>query len=439
MSTSHNIMDFSILMETANSSPTERGFNPKAAVTLEELDIPESVVADLMLRRLYMEGKSDIESLTGSLRLSFPVIHAVFQRLREQHIFEVMGMSGNNYSFILTSAGRELAERRLKISQYCGPAPISLKSYTAAVNAQIPKITLTRELLAKALSDLVVTGEFVDQLGPALISQTSLFLYGPTGNGKTSIAVRIQRVYDDTILIPYAVEFDGQIIVIYDPAVHYPIDSEKNGNADQRWVKCTRPCIVVGGELDIAMLELQLDTNSGIYAAPVQMKANNGILVIDDFGRQIISARNLLNRWIVPLDRRVDYLALAYGVKFQVPFTPMVVFATNLDPRELADEAFLRRIRNKVYVEPCQPRVFDDIFHRLVMEKMLRSEPGSARHLRSICEQSGSGELRACYPIDILDIIMSIKAYEQRPLEITRTDLERAASMYFTRKIAHSV
>jgi hypothetical protein len=184
------------------------------------------------------------------------------------------------------------------------------------------------------------------------------------------------------------------------------------------------------------MLELQLDANSGVYAAPVQMKANNGILVIDDFGRQIVSPRNLLNRWIVPLDRRVDYLALSYGVKFQIPFALMVVFATNLDPRELADEAFMRRIRNKVYVEPCKPHVFDDIFRRLVAEKKLKREPGTAKHLRTLCLHAGSGELRACYPLDILDIIASISAYEQRPVEITRADLERAASIYFTKKFS---
>jgi hypothetical protein len=184
------------------------------------------------------------------------------------------------------------------------------------------------------------------------------------------------------------------------------------------------------------MLELQLDSNSGVYSAPVQMKANNGILVIDDFGRQIVSPRNLLNRWIVPLDRRVDYLTLSYGMKFQVPFALMVVFATNLDPHELADEAFLRRIRNKVYVEPCAPDVFDDIFRRLVSEMKLKCVPGGAEHLRRLCLQAGSGELRACYPFDILNIIVSISAYEQRAVEITCADLERAASMYFTRKLS---
>lgn len=424
-------------MEKTDQGENRLAFSPKAPLTLQELDIPESMAVDLMVRRLYMEGKSDIDSLSRSLRLSFPVVHAIFQRLRQQHIFEVTGMSGNNYNFCLTSVGRELAERRLKVSQYCGPAPVSLQSYTTAVMAQVPKITLTHDLLKKALCDLVVTEDFLDQLGPAIYSQSSLFLYGPTGNGKTSIAVRLQKVYGDRIFIPYAVEFDGQIIVLYDPAVHGRIDNgNAKGNGDPRWVLCERPCLVVGGELDLSMLELQLDANSGVYAAPVQMKANNGILVIDDFGRQIISPRNLLNRWIVPLDRRVDYLALSYGMKFEVPFSMMVVFATNLDPRELADEAFLRRIRNKVFIGACEADIFDNIFLRLVADRKLKSETGSAEHLRTLCRQAGSGELRACYPLDILDIIAAIKAYEQRPVEITKADLDRAAAMYFTRTLS---
>lgn len=410
-------------------------FFPKAPVTLQGLDIPESVATDLVLRRLYLCGKSDIGSLSESLKLSFPVIHAIFQRLRDQRCLEVTGISGQNYSFCLTSVGREIAERRFKVSQYCGPAPVSLRTYTEAVSAQNPRVCLTHSLLRNALSDLVITKELLDQLGPALISHTSLFLYGPTGNGKTSIAVRLQRIYEDCVLIPYAVEFDGQIIVLYDPAIHNRQGNNGDHASDPRWVMCERPCLVVGGELDISMLELKLDANSGVYSAPIQMKANNGILVIDDFGRQIISPRNLLNRWIVPLDRRIDYLVLNYGLKFQVPFELMVVFSTNLDPRELADEAFLRRVRNKVYVQPCEPEVFDYIFLGLLSEKKLASEPGCEKHLRTLCTQSGHSELRACYPLDILNIVISLRTYEQRKIEVTKADLERAAAMYFTRRI----
>src|SRR5205085_9217584 len=190
------------------------------------------------------------------------------------------------------------------------------------------------------------------------------------------------------VLIPYAVEVDNQIISVYDPVVHHPIDHLEE-DVDPRWIVCKRPCILVGGELIPSMLELRLDESSGIYAAPLQMKANNGILLIDDFGRQLMSPRDLLNRWIVPLDRRVDYLMLRYGVKFQIPFELMVVFSTNLEPADLADEAFLRRIHNKVFVEAVDEQSFDQIFSRVISSKNLVSEPDSAQHFRALCLRDG--------------------------------------------------
>jgi hypothetical protein len=202
---------------------------------------------------------------------------------------------------------------------------------------------------------------------------------------------------------------------------------------DPRWVVCKRPLVIVGGELTPGMLELRLDSTSQIYAAPVQMKANNGILVIDDFGRQMISPRKLLNRWILPLDRRVDYLNLRYGVKFQIPFEIMVVFSTNLEPRDLADEAFLRRIHNKIFVEPVSAEVFDEVFDRVVKEKSISVEPGCAELLRNLCAGAGYRELRACYPRDICGIIEWIKDFEGDPLTITKPDLERAVDLYFAR------
>ncbi len=198
-------------------------------------------------------------------------------------------------------------------------------------------------------------------------------------------------------------------------------------------VLCKRPCIVVGGELIPSMLELRLDEASGIYAAPMQMKANNGIFIIDDFGRQLMSPRDLLNRWIVPLDRKVDYLTLRYGVKFQIPFELMVVFSTNLDPSDLADEAFLRRIQNKIEIEPVQPEVFDMIFQRLMTLKNVPAEYDSAEYLRKLCLSNGRSQLRACYPLDILSIIQSISQYENRSLHVSKPDIERAVELYFAK------
>jgi hypothetical protein len=214
--------------------------------------------------------------------------------------------------------------------------------------------------------------------------------------------------------------------------VHQPLDHDDT-DVDPRWIVCKRPCIVVGGELIPSMLELRLDESSGIYAAPLQMKANNGILIIDDFGRQLMSPRDLLNRWIVPLDRRVDYLTLRYGVKFQIPFESMVVFSTNLEPSDLADEAFLRRIRNKIYVEAVDALCFDQIFARVVQGRNIETESDSAEYLRKLCLREGRTELRACYPVDICNILLSIGRYEGRPPLMTKAELERATSLYFAK------
>lgn len=407
-------------------------FTPPPPETLEQANIPAPLVTDLVVRRLYIEGVSSLFGLCGSLKLPHRLIEEVFSSLRRQQLIEVKGLVGEDYSFTLTNAGHRLAMNRRRITQYAGPAPVSIHDYDIAVRRQAAKLSLNRPMLAEALSDLVVTEALLDQLGPALVSQKSLFLYGPTGNGKTSVAERLRRVYQDAVLVPYAVEVDGQIIAVYDPVVHEKI-GDTDSRIDPRWVGCRRPLILVGGELTPQMLELRLDAASQIYAAPLQMKANNGILVIDDFGRQVISPRKLLNRWILPLDRRVDYLSLGYGVKFQIPFELMVVFSTNLDPRDLADEAFLRRIHNKIFVEPVTAEVFEAIFDRVLKERGIRSEMGSASVLRNLCAQLGGPELRACYPGDICDVIQSIKAFEGEPMEISRNDLDRAARLYFAR------
>ncbi len=414
-------------------APVRSAFNPPVPQTFEQLGIPESLVLDLMLRRMLLEGISTLQRLSKTLRLSIPIIDQVFRHMRQQQLVEVKGMQGNDYTFTLSGSGKLLASERFSITQYAGAAPVSLKQYAAATKAQSAHIEVDRRVLRSCYSDIVVSDRMLDQLGPALISQNSIFVYGPTGNGKTSLAERMLRVYRDGILIPYAVEVDNQVISLYDPVVHHLIDAEEDPDVDPRWAFCRRPCIVVGGELIPSMLELRLDDASGIYAAPLQMKANNGIFIIDDFGRQLMSPRDLLNRWIVPLDRRVDYLTLRYGVKFQIPFELMVVFSTNLEPADLADEAFLRRIHNKIFVEAVDAKAFDEIFQRVVQARQLAVEPDTAEFLRSLCLREGRTELRACYPNDICNILVAIGQYEKRPPRLTKGDLERAASLYFAK------
>lgn len=416
-------------METTAVKST---FAPGVPHTFDDLHISTALVQDLVLRRLLLEGSSNLGTLSTKLKLSLNIIDQAFRTLRGQQLVEVRGMTGNDYNFTLSQAGKNLASDRFQVSQYAGACPVALKDYAAAVKTQSARLQVDRRVLRSAFADLVITDRMLDQLGPALISQTSIFIYGPTGNGKTSLAERMLRVYQDAVLIPYGVEVDGQVISLYDPVVHHRIELE-DPDIDPRWVLCKRPCIVVGGELIPSMLELRLDDATGIYAAPLQMKANNGIFIIDDFGRQLMSPRDLLNRWIVPLDRRVDYLMLRYGVKFQIPFEVMVVFSTNLDPSDLADEAFLRRIHNKILVEAVDAHCFDQIFQRVVSAKNIPFEPDSAEYMRKLCLRDGRTELRACYPNDICNILNSIGRYENRPPRMTKADLERAAALYFAR------
>ncbi len=413
-------------------APAPSTFNPATPQNFAELGISESLVLDLVLRRLMIEGYSTLAGLSRSLRISVPIVDIAFKHMRQQQLVDVKGMTGNDYNFTLSAAGKQLSTERFQVSQYAGACPVSLNDYHAAIKAQGAKVNVDRQVLRDAFSDLIVTDRMLDQLGPAIISQTSIFVYGPTGNGKTSLAERMLRVYKDSVMIPFAVEVDNQIISLYDPVVHQPLDHDDT-DVDPRWIVCKRPCIVVGGELIPSMLELRLDESSGIYAAPLQMKANNGILIIDDFGRQLMSPRDLLNRWIVPLDRRVDYLTLRYGVKFQIPFESMVVFSTNLEPSDLADEAFLRRIRNKIYVEAVDALCFDQIFARVVQGRNIETEPDSAEYLRRLCLREGRTELRACYPVDICNILLSIGRYEGRPPLMTKAELERATSLYFAK------
>ena len=421
-------------MNTVNATAalTANDTRPVIPDRIEDLGIPRALVSDLILRYLWLHGAGTLAALHETLKLSFPVLEVMFHQFRQQHVLEVKGMVGNDYSFTLTSSGRTLATARNEVCQYVGPAPISIQEYHRVVKAQAAQIKLSRDTLRRAFQDLVLPDGLLDQLGPSLIGHQSLFLYGPTGNGKTSIAERILRIYRDTVLVPYAVEVDGHIISLFDPVVHRTAPSTDE-LLDPRWVMCERPCITVGGELSAAMLELRLDEVTRVFISPAQMKANNGILIIDDFGRQMLSPRQLLNRWIVPLDRRVDYLTLASGMKFQVPFEMMVIFSTNLNPHDLADEAFLRRIQTKVLVENVTDEVFDQIYQRVMQTNQVPSDPGCAEYLRERCRAAGAKYLRACYPNDVYKLVKAISEYEGKQIRLNKQNIDRAVTLYFAK------
>ena len=289
---------------------------------------------------------------------------------------------------------------------------------------------MSRDLLRKSMADLVLDETLLDQLGPSLNSTGAVFLYGPPGTGKTSLAERMIRVHNDPVLVPHAVEVDGQIITVFDPVVHelYPNAGEVD---DHRWAVCKRPCVVAGGELTSTMLDLSHDQTSGISTAPLQMKANNGIMVVDDFGRQLMTPEELLNRWIVPLGSRIDYLALNSGFKFSVPFEVNVVFSTNLDPGKLGDEAFFRRIQNKIFVGPITEQVFDWILSRVAAALELPATQEAAQYMRHLCRTKGDKDLRPYQPKELCQMLKAVCAYEGAPPQMSREFLDRAAELYF--------
>jgi predicted ATPase with chaperone activity len=404
----------------------------RAPHTIADLGLPEAVLDDLVLRRALLDGRTSIQGLSTSLALSISLTEGLVHALRDKKLIEFGGMVGRDFVISLTDAGRALAAERMQACTYAGTAPIPLPQYAQVVRAQTPHLQVGREHMAAAFADLVIDPHLLDELGPAMMSRGAIFLYGPPGTGKTSIAERMIRVYGDVVVIPRAVEVDGQIITVFDPTVHQPVDVQPI-DLDKRWVLCRRPCVVGGGELTPSMLDLGFDEKSGVYLAPLQMKANNGMFVVDDFGRQTMTPAQLLNRWIVPLDRRIDYLSLNTGVKFDVPFEVKVVFSTNLPPSALGDEAFFRRIQSKVFIGPVTDHAFDEILRRVSTAHGIDCLEQDAEYLRELTRTRGDGDLRPYVPVMVCEILKSICAYEGTAASFTRWSLDRVAEIYFTR------
>ena len=400
--------------------------------TIQELGLPFGLVLDLVLKHAFFEGTTTLSRLAERSRLSPSIIHTMYRHMHREQLFDARAMVDNDYEISLNSRGRALAEVAIRKSQYAGPAPVPLAAYRTIVSRQALKMDLTAADLRRELADLVISEEAIKELGTALVTGGAILLYGSTGNGKTSIAERLPRLFKDRIYIPYAVEVAGEIVTVFDPLLHRSSEEENATEeaGDPRWVWCHRPMVKVGGEMRVDSLDTRLDEVTRLCNAPLQMKANNGILLIDDLGRQGITPRQLLNRWIVPLDRRVDILSLWSGISFEIPFEVLVVFATNLELSDLAEDAFMRRLRNKIKVDAVSEDLFRAIVQRVCQKAGIPCPPGMDDYLLRECLRL-SGTLRACFPQDLVEIVRGTAAFEQRSPVLGQTDIAQALKVYF--------
>ncbi len=427
-----------------------RPAGPPVPETIEATGIAEEAIHELLLKVLYVQGVRAGKQIADALGLPFTLVDEQLHLLQQRQFVIVRGTRGHgraSYTFDLTTAGRERAREAFEVNQYVGPVPVPLAQFRTWIEAQsIRQVQVTRARVQAGLRHMVLDPGVHSQLGPAINSGKSLFLYGEPGNGKTLIAESIARMMGGALYIPYAVDIDGQVMVMYDPVYHQPaLEEEEEGDAtvvsaiwrtrtrehDRRFVRVRRPAVVAGGELTLDQLDLQYDSVSKIYQAPFQLKASGGVLIIDDFGRQRSPASALLNRWIVPLEKRIDYLTLHTGSKFPVPFDCLLIFATNIAPRELMDESFLRRIHYKVHVLDPTPIQYAEIFRRCCDERDIPFRPEAVAFIyREYYERRGISP-RACHPRDVTDHLCDVARFCEVPPTLTEELLDAACRTYF--------
>ena len=414
---------------------------PPAPRTLEASGVSGDLVLQLVTKMLHFGGELAGTELASRLGVAFAIIEPALDLLKRERHCEIGGGStigAPAYRYRLTDAGRTRAAVFLEHNQYVGPLPVPVDQYLAYMRefGRDRSRAASRAAIKQAFSHLVISDRVLDQIGPAVASRHSLFLYGPPGNGKTVISQAIRDVFTGHIAIPHALAVDNHIIRLFDPINHEPIVSEgsagleRQPDVDARWIRCRRPAVTVGGELTLDALDLGF-SSAGFYRAPLQALANGGVLVIDDFGRQQVSPRDLLNRWIVPLESRVDYLTLQTGQKFQLPFEAFVVFATNLKPADLLDEAFLRRIQYKVFAESPTEDEFIQIFENYCRDQELEVDRSLVEALLETELRPRGVLLRGCQPRDLIDHALSLAAYLDQPRALTLTLLAEAAGTYF--------
>lgn len=427
---------------TRHESVVRRPEVPRAPTTVEETGLSFDLLQQLVLKTLHVSGEQSAAMLSQRLGVVHSVLEPVLQHMKHSYLSEVWGggsLGGPSYVYRVTEAGRDRAIMALAQSQYIGTAPVPFAQYARYMRdyARLAPLVVTRATVEQAFDHLVLSRRVLDQLGPAVNGGHSLFVYGPPGNGKTVISQGIAGLLTGDVAIPHALDFEGHLVQVFDPAVHVPaarveaVSLDLGQIEDARWIRCRRPLVTVGGELTLSSLELAYSPVSRLYQAPIQLLANGGVLVIDDFGRQRCSVVDLLNRWITPLESRVDYLTLQSGQKMPVPFVVLVVFATNIEPADLVDEAFLRRIHYKVYAENPSAADFQRIFERCCLERGLAYDAGAVERLISDYFRRRGIALRGCYPRDLLEHALAIADYTGQPRTLSYERLVDACASYF--------
>ena len=418
---------------------------PRAPATVEDTGLPADQISQLMIKWLY-SGEATGLKLAERMCLSYAMFEPLIENARVERLIEVRGASGTGtagYRYMLTDLGRERALQFFDINHYVGPAPVPLARYVEFMGeVRAARGYIDRDRIQGGFSHLIVNPDMLEQLGPAMNAGKAVFLYGPPGNGKTVLGEGMGRAIGGDMYVPHALDVDGQIITVFDPVNHEPLDESpsdatettgviESGSRDRRWLRVRRPVVMVGGELTLPMLDLSFNTISKFYEAPLQLKANGGVFIVDDFGRQRMRPEDLLNRWIVPLESRVDYLTLHTGKKFQIPFDVLVVFATNLDPASLADEAFLRRIPYKIAVGDPTLEQFTQIFDLNCRRRNLKFHQVMVAYLHRRHYQPYNRPLRSCQPRDLIEQVTALCRFRGHEPVITRELLDAACEAYF--------